>query len=134
MLTTLAAVLFTSLSALVGGFQFALVFGAPLGEYTLGGRYNGALPTRIRVVPAVSSVLSVSFAVTVLSRAGLAFVDLQLLSAKLIWAVTAYCLLGSLLNLITKSKRERALWFPIVATMLVCSLIVAFGHSSGDQV
>jgi hypothetical protein len=126
MLTTIAALIFTVLSALVGVFQLALVFGAPWGEVTLGGRYKGALPKHIRVAPAVSAVLIFGFAVIVLARAGLAFYDLKSLSAKLIWGVAAYCFLGSLMNYITPSKRERVLWFPIVAAMLICSLLVAW--------
>jgi hypothetical protein len=125
MLSTIAAIIFTALSALVGAFQLALVCGAPWGEVTLGGRYKGALPKRIRVVAVVSAVLIFGFAVIVLARTGLAFLDLTTISSKLIWGVVAYFLLGSLLNYITPSKRERALWFPIVAAMLACSLIVA---------
>jgi hypothetical protein len=122
---TIAAIIFTALSAFVGAFQLALVFGAPWGEVTLGGRYKGALPNRIRAAPAVSAVLILGFAVIVLARAGLAFFDLGPLSVKLIWGVAAYCLLGSLMNYLTPSKRERALWFPVVAVMLICSLLVA---------
>jgi hypothetical protein len=33
------------LTIFVAVFQLALIFGAPLGEYTLGGRYPGKLPT-----------------------------------------------------------------------------------------
>jgi hypothetical protein len=124
MLTTIASIIFTALSALVGVFQLALVFGAPWGEVTLGGRYKGALPKHIRVAPAVSAVLIFGFAVIVLARAGLAFYEA--FSAKLIWGVAAYCFLGSVMNYITPSKRERALWFPIVAVMLICSLLVAW--------
>jgi hypothetical protein len=66
MLTAIAAIIFTALSVLVGVFQFALVFGAPWGEVTLGGRYKGALPKHIRAAPAVSAVFIFGFAVIVL--------------------------------------------------------------------
>lgn len=125
MLNTFAAIVFTALSALVGGFQLALSIGAPWGEVTLGGRYKGALPRRLRVVSVASAILIFGFAVIVLARAGLGFAELKSLSSKLIWAVAAYCLAGSFLNYFTPSKRERALWFPIVAVMSICSLLVA---------
>jgi hypothetical protein len=125
MLSTIAAVVFAALSTSVGVFQLALVFGAPWGQVTLGGRYEGTLPRHVRAAPAVSAVLIFGLALIVLTRAGLVFFDLKFLSAKLIWGVVAYCLLGSLLNYITPSKRERALWFPVVAVMSMCSLIVA---------
>ncbi len=91
----------------------------------MGGRYRGALPRRVRAVPALSVVVIVGFAIVVLAQAGVAFTDFQTLSAKLIWVVVAYCVVGCLANYITPSKRERALWFPVVAGMLVCSLIIA---------
>ena len=125
MLSTIAAIAFTALSTVVVVFQLALAFGAPLGDVTMGGRYRGALPRHIRVVPALSAVLITGFAAVVLARAGMAFVELQVLSTKLIWVVVAYCAVGSLANYITPSKWERALWFPMVAVMLACSLIVA---------
>jgi hypothetical protein len=125
MLSSIAAIAFTALSTVTVLFQLALVCGAPWGEVTMGGRYRGALPRRIRVAPALSAVLIVGFAAVVLARAGMAFVDLHNLSTKLIWVVVAYCVVGSLVNYITPSKRERALWFPVVAVMLACSLVVA---------
>ena len=126
MLTAIAAILFTALAAFVAAFQLALVVGAPWGEVTLGGRYRGALPARMRIAALFSAILLTGFAVIVLARAELAFVGLRSLSSKLVWAVAAYCLAGSVLNYITPSKRERALWFPVVVAMLVCCLCVAF--------
>jgi hypothetical protein len=125
MLSTISALIFVSLSTLVGAFQIALVFGAPWGDATMGGRYKGAIPRRMRVVPLVSAALIFCFVVIVITRAGLGFVDFKSLSRKLIWVVVSYCLLGAFMNFATPSKRERTLWFPVVAVMLVCSLIVA---------
>jgi hypothetical protein len=125
MLSTIAALVFIALATLVGVFQLALVLGAPWGDATMGGRYKGAIPRHIRVVPLASAVLIFFFLVIVITRAGLALVDFRSLSTKLIWAVVSYCLLGALLNFATPSRRERTLWFPVVAGMLVCSLIVA---------
>jgi hypothetical protein len=123
--SALAAILFAALSGVVGAFQIALAFGVPWGELTMGGRYKGSLPPQIRIAPVLSVVLIVGFAIIVLSRAELAFPGLANLSAKLIWGVVAYCSLGVVLNYFTPSERERALWLPVVAVMLACSLIVA---------
>ncbi|MDB5853933.1 MAG: hypothetical protein JWR22_1974 [Herminiimonas sp.] len=124
MLSTIAALIFVGLATLVGVFQLALVLGAPWGEATMGGRYKGAIPRHIRVVPLASAALIFCFAVIVLTRAGLALGGFRSLSTTLIWAVVLYCSLGAFLNFVTPSKRERALWFPVVAIMLICSLIV----------
>jgi hypothetical protein len=125
MLDTLAAILFAVLSTLVCVFQIALVLGAPWGELTRGGRYKGAIPYRMRFVPMVSLVLIGGFAVIMLSRAGVAFLDLGARSAGLVWVVVAYCTLGVLANYFTPSRRERIFWLPVVSVMLACSLIVA---------
>lgn len=126
MLTTIAAILFTALAAFVVAFQLALVAGARWGEMTLGGRYKGALPKRMRIAALFSAMLLAGFVAIVLARAELALIGLRSLSSKLVWAVAAYCLMGSVLNYITPSKRERALWFPVVVAMLICCLCVAF--------
>jgi hypothetical protein len=125
-MTILSALLFCFLSAIVIIFQLALILGAPWGEFTMGGRYPGRLPYRIRAAPALSSILIFGFAVIVLRHAGIAFSGFDNLSENLIWVVVAYCLVGVVLNAITRSKRERKLWLPVVAAMLICSLIVGF--------
>lgn len=120
-----AAWFFAALSLGVAAFQVALALGAPWGEWTLGGRYRGALPPRVRGVPVVSAVLLASFAAVVLSRAGVAFPALAGVSDTAVWAVVAYCALGTVANAITPSRRERALWLPVVVGMLASSLRVA---------
>lgn len=124
MITTIAAIAFVVLATLAALFQLALVAGAPWGEVTLGGRYKGALPPRMRAAPLVSAVVLLAFAAVVLARAELAFGS-HGGASRLIWVVVAYCVLGSLMNFVTPSKRERALWLPVVAAMLACSLVVA---------
>ena len=47
------AYLFFALSVFIAAFQLALAFGAPLGEFTLGGKYPGKLPPKIRVLTLV---------------------------------------------------------------------------------
>jgi hypothetical protein len=125
MLGTLAALSFALLSAAVVAFQIALVCGAPFGEMTLGGKYRGSLPLRVRVVPAVSACLLAGFAVVVAARAGLAFPAFAATSRTLVWIVIAYCAVGVLANYFTPSPRERMVWLPIVSLLLLTSVIVA---------
>lgn len=123
MLTQLAAVVFTLLTAVAIVFQAALVFGAPWGELTLGGKYRGKLPFAARILPVLSIVLLAGFAAVVLGRAGLAFAPVS--SPIRVWIVVGYCALGAVANFITPSRRERALWFPVLLVLLGCSLVVA---------
>lgn len=125
MLATISALLFVTLVAAVTVFQVALVLGAPLGEFTLGGKYRGRLPAAIRLVPALSALLLCGFAAVVVARAGLAFPELSGPAPVLIWLVVAYCAVGALANFFTPSQRERAIWFPVVLLMLITSFIVA---------
>lgn len=125
MLATISALFFAILAVAVTVFQAALVFGAPLGEFTLGGKYRGRLPAAIRVVPALSALLLCGFAVVVLARAGIAFPELSGSSPVLTWLVVAYCALGVVANFFTPSRRERVVWLPVVLLMLITSFIVA---------
>jgi hypothetical protein len=121
----LAAVLFVVASLGVAVFQVALVCGAPWGEYTLGGKWRGRLPGKVRVAPLVSVVLLCGFSTVILARANLAFAPLREPASWLAWVVVGYCGVGSLANAITPSRRERVVWLPVVLLMLATSLIVA---------
>jgi hypothetical protein len=61
----------------------------------------------------------------VLARSGLTLPGFQATSRPLIWVVVAYCGLGCVLNAITPSPRERAIWLPVVAGLFATSLGVA---------
>ncbi|MEC5399012.1 hypothetical protein [Uliginosibacterium sp. H1] len=124
-MSSLAASVFSVLALAGFAFQVALVAGAPWGELTLGGRWHGRLPPVGRAIAAGSAVLILLFAAIVLARAGLAFDDSWLARRPLAWGVVAYCGLGVLANAATRSRRERALWLPVVAVMLLSSLLVA---------
>lgn len=109
------------------GFQLALACAAPWGEFTLGGKYRGQLPHRMRIIPMLSRVLLIGFALIVVARAGLAFANFSAASHGWIWVVVGYCVLGAIANAITPSRRERAVWLPVLIVMLVSSTIVGIG-------
>ncbi len=125
MMTLLAAGTFIGLATLVVMFQIALVAGMPWGEFTLGGKFPGRLPGRIRVVSLMSACVLIVFGFVVATSAGLVFASMQAAAAKAIWFVVGYCALGVVANAATRSKRERMIWLPVVALMLVASLGVA---------
>lgn len=124
-LTTLAAVAYALASAAVIGFQVALALGAPWGRFAMGGAFPGRFPAGMRVAAAAQALLLLAAIGVVLSRAGLALPQWAVASSWLIWAVVAFCLLSTLLNLITPSSAERRLWAPVAIVMLVSSLTVA---------
>ncbi len=125
MLVRRAALLF----ALVAGgavlFQLALAAGAPWGGYAMGGAYPGQFPPALRVAAVIQAGILAALTGVVLSRAGVALPGWSRASRKLVWVVVAFSGLSAVLNLITPSARERAIWAPVGVLMLACSLAVA---------
>ena len=124
-----AAVVFVALALFGAVFQLALVFGAPYGELTLGGRYweERVLPAQGRVMAGLSAVLLSGMAFVALVRPALWFSELgeRPVVRGLVWATAGYCVLGVVMNAATPSKGERRIWLPIVSAMLVAILTVA---------
>lgn len=128
---TIAAVLFT----LVALFQLAVVLGAPLGEYTQGGANKGTLPAQGRTFAGVSAALVLVMAAAMLARTErgpLRFAPRRLI-AVLAWITTTYAGVGVILNLITPSAVERAVWAPVTAVMFAACLVTMLktrGHAA----
>lgn len=120
-----ASVVFAVLTGFVVAFQLALAVGAPWGSYAMGGAYPGVFPPPMRVAAVVQAALLVSIALVVTARAGLPPKRWVRASSRLIWLVVAFTTLSLVLNLITPSSGERAIWAPVVAVLLICSLTVA---------
>jgi hypothetical protein len=119
------AYIFIALSVVVAMFQFALALGAPLGAYTLGGKFPGKLPDKMRVAAFIQILILAIFTVIVVSKSGLAFVGLYGISRIAIWVVFAFFILGSILNLSSPSKKERAVMEPLNVIALICTFMVA---------
>jgi hypothetical protein len=122
-----AARLYVLLTLGVVAFQFALVGGAPWGHLTQGGRHAGALPPSQRAIAAVSTLLLLAAAGVVGSGAGLWGARWHAGAAKGTWVVVCYLALGVVLNTITPSAAERALWLPVTIALLATAVIVARG-------
>lgn len=125
MIPTAAAVTFSALASMTFCFQVALLLGAPWGSLTLGGRYPGRLPGRMRGIAGLSALLLVLFVLIVLTRAGIALPTCEAEARVGIWLVVGYSVLGLFLNATSKSRWERILWIPVTVLMLVCSSVIA---------
>ncbi len=101
-------------------FQLALIAGAPLGPWTQGGQHDGALPRSGRLVAAVSIPIVLFQAIAILSAVGFPGLDWPRWTG---WLALAVSVLAAVLNGITPSRKERALWFPI---MLVMAAMAAY--------
>jgi hypothetical protein len=122
-----AATLHAVITSLVVAFQLALAIGVPWGAYAMGGSFPGQLPTVLRAAAIVQALVLLALAAVVLARQGVAFRRLARPSRWLIWVVAAFAALSLVLNLITPSAGERAIWSPVAFALLVTSLLVATG-------
>lgn len=117
-----AAVLYASLAALPFVMHVALAAGAPLGRFTVGGRFPGRLPPLWRGLALVQAGLLLGMALVVLER-GLG-IDLSL-PDLLFWPVLGLTVLTCIANAISPSRPERLLWTPVTVSMAGAILAVA---------
>ena len=123
---TVASLIVVVISLGVFAFQIALVAGAPWGEYTMGGQNKGTLPTQLRVGAAVSAVIMLAQAGHYLAQAG---VLPQLLDPSwntvVNWIWFGFTVAGLIMNSISRSKKERNTWVPVLLISTICTLLVA---------
>ena len=112
----MAAVLFY----LIAAFHAALVLGAPWGALTQGGGTSGSLEASGRTAAAVSCVVSLVMANAILGRVGRGLFALHSsrIATVLAWFTLVYSVIAVVLNLITRSSAERALWAPVSLVLL----------------
>ncbi len=120
-----AALLYASATAGVVAFQIALAAGMPWGAYAMGGAFPGQFPPALRSAALLQAALLGGLAAVVLVRAGLILPAWLRMSRWLIWMVVAVAAVGLVLNLITPSAGERALWAPVTVILLLSSAVVA---------
>lgn len=123
MLETVSAVVFTALSGILIVFQGCLAAGVPWGEASMGGRYPGKYPPRMRIVAIINMIVLSFIALLVLSHADILLPQLKQISRIGIWFVAAFSGISTVLNLITPSKIER-IWAPVAFFQLLTSIIV----------
>jgi hypothetical protein len=133
-LKRIAALAYAIISFGVVAFQLALAAGAPWGEFAMGGANPGQFPPALRVAAVIQAAVLVALAVVVLARAGIILPGLSRVSRWLIWFVVAFAALSLLLNLITPSAGERAIWAPVAFLLLLSSSLVAFTGNSDRTV
>jgi hypothetical protein len=111
--------------------HIALAAGAPCGGYAMGGALPGQFPLALRIAALGQAALIAGMAVIVMSRAGLIYAGWSGVSRWLVWFVVAVTPVRLMLNLITPSAGERALWAPVLSLLLASSTVVAIKDSLG---
>lgn len=123
-----AAFILVAVQIIVSLFQLALVLGAPMGEYTLGGQTQGKLSIKLRLVSAISLLVNLAIAGHYLAQTGtiqtLLPSDLNQIAN---WGLVVFTSAGLVMNSISRSKKERKMWVPVLLLSLTCAVIVALG-------
>lgn len=126
-ITRVAATVALVLFALLIVFQLALALGAPWGRAAYGGQNTGVLPMQFRVASAVAVVVWAALALVVVRRAGLpvwAPLPVAWLPVA-VWIVVGLLVIAVVMNAITPSGLERAIWLPFTLLLLASTLTVA---------
>lgn len=125
MIVLTSSIAFTILILIVILFQVALAVGVPWGEYAMGGKFPGKYPISMRFACIVQIAILAFMGIIVLSKAGLLWPRWYSFSDIVIWFIVGYMVLGTILNLITRSVWERRIWAPVTLLMLISSIMVA---------
>ena len=91
----------------------------------MGGAFPGRFPVALRIAAVVQAAFFAVMVGIVVSRAGLGLVRWSSASRTLAWVVVAIAAVSFVLNLITPSAGERAIWAPVAFLLLVSSAVVA---------
>lgn len=117
------AKIYAALTVLPLAMQLAVAGGAPLGRYTVGGRFDGKLPPPWRALAVVQAGVLAGLATTVLTRAGVITLTPPAWTFWLAYALTWATFAA---NVASPSPPERRLWGPVTALMTLCINLVAW--------
>lgn len=124
----IAAFVLVLVQSCVALFQLALALGAPMGEYAMGGQNVGRLPNKFRIAAGVSFLVNLAIGVHYLTQTGLISTLLPLSSNTVAnWVLVGYWSVALFLNSVSRSKKEKQLWVPVILLSLICSVFVALG-------
>ena len=119
---------FIMVSSLIGAcafsvviiLSFLIILGLPLGELTMGGRYK-VFPKKLRIVLVSQLLLQVFFVIVILQMGGYLPLWFSHKTTRIILIMMAvYLSLNVLMNLASKSRKERLIMTPLSLIAAVC--------------
>lgn len=120
-----AASVYAVLMAFVIVFQLCLTAGLPWGAASMGGKYRGKYPTKMRIVSFINAFVLVFLVLIVLAKAGFILTQFQPVSNIAIWFVVAFSVLGTIANAMTPSRIEKIIWTPVTFIQFIAGLSIA---------
>ncbi|MGL5380247.1 hypothetical protein [Clostridium sp.] len=121
--------------AILGGFLFIIIailtmlvaIGAPLGEFTMGGQFK-VLPKPFRIMAVISFVIQVFAVVIILQAGGFINTWFSAKTTKYICIFFAgYLFINTVMNISSKSKKERYVMTPLSLIAAISFWITAYG-------
>lgn len=102
-----------------------IICGLPLGELTMGGQYK-VFPKKLRIVLVAQLILQVFFVLIILQMGEFIPLWFSYNVTKIIGIVMAiYLSLNTVMNLISKSKKEKYIMTPLSFVTAICFWITA---------
>lgn len=100
--------------------------GLPLGEFTMGGQHK-VLPNKFRVMAGVSLAIQLLAIVIILQAGGYLSLWFSFKATKYIcFFFAAYLSLNTIMNLVSKSRKEKYVMTPLALVAAICFWITAF--------
>ena len=122
MFSILGAVLFGIITIMT----VLVACGLPLGEFTMGGQHK-ILPKKFRVIAAISVAIQI-FAMIIILQAG-GFIPLWLsfkVTKYICFFFAAYLSLNTIMNMLSKSRKEKYVMTPFSLIAGICFWVTAF--------
>ena len=122
MLSILGAVLF----GVIAIMTVLVACGLPLGEFTMGGQHK-ILPKKFRVMAVISVAIQIFTMIIILQAGG--FIPLWLsfkVTKYICFFFATYLSLNTIMNMISKSKKEKYVMTPISLIVGICFWITVF--------
>lgn len=107
--------------------QILLCLGFPLGEYAMGGKYK-IFPPKMRIANVFSILILIFFSIVLLQLGNVASIQLlEPQTCKTIgYYIGGYLLVNTIMNLCSRSKKERIVMTPISLSTAICFLYNAY--------
>ena len=122
MLSILGAVLF----GIIAIMTVLVACGFPLGEFTMGGQHK-ILPKKLRVAAVISVAIQIFAMIIILQAEGFISLWLSFKVTKYIcFFFAAYLSLNTIMNMISKSRKEKYVMTPLSLIVGICFWITAF--------
>ena len=120
----MVAIIGAGVFSIVIVLSFLIVCGFPLGELTMGGQYK-VFPKKLRIILVMQLILQIFFVVIVLQMGGLIPFWFSENATKIICIIMAvYLSFNTIMNFISKSKKEKYIMTPLSAISAVCFCII----------